>query len=209
MGEFWTNFWANALATLGLALAGWVLAKLYARWEFKQRPHRIAMAFDSESAQFKRYETIEKYQLTRVFFVVGVVNNTGYDLREVQAFVLGVQEYRGTRERHPLQPVGAPKGSDRINVPPSTNNRPSAYFEIAEMYLKEGEPEHVSDMAWLSVTYGESALAFSSHVQISIEGEGFAIEGEFHVYTRTNGYTDDNGKWHEPGKVGLHVRRLR
>jgi len=206
-GDFWTNFWANALATLGLGFAGWVATRVYARWELHRRPGRIAFAFDGSSEQFKRYQTIEKYQLTRVYFVVGVINRTAHELKGVQCFVLGVREDRRIGERRPLQPVGEPKGSERVNIPPSTTDQPTAYFELAEMYLRNDEPEASSDMAWLCVTYGENMLGFSSHVRISLEGEGFALEEWFHVFTRTNGYHDEAGKWHGPGMVGLNVTR--
>lgn len=206
MHEFWISVYATIAAALILGSLGWLAQRFWVQQAARQLPSSVAIVFDGSSAQFKRYDTVRSGELkqTRTVYVLGVTNRSGATLHGVQCFVLGVDEYSGIQERRPLQPVGLPAHAERIDVPPSTNNQPSAYFEFVETYSQEADGGWV----WLCVPYGENQLPFIANVTVSLEGDGFQHEARFNVANRRFGYFDEQQEWHDVEMIPLTVTRL-
>lgn len=207
--NFWESVYATLVAALILGAFGWLAQQLWRRRAARLLPSQVSLVFDDSSAQFRRMETVAaspEVRKVRTVYVLGVLNTSGTTLQGVQCFVLGVDEYAGLQERRPLRPVGLPPHAERLDVPPSTNNQPSAYFAFVEDVTDTGTAE--DGWAFLCVPFGESLLPFVAHINISLEGEGFVCEARFQVSKRKPGHFNDEQEWNEVEILPLTVTKL-
>ena len=147
-------------------------------------------------------------------YVLGVVNNSRQTLHGVQCFVTGwdfqlAADYQ-VPPKQPLQPVGQAKGSERVDVPPSTNGQPSAYFEFVDHCAPTSSIDGANgNSPGLCAIFGFGQLPTVSKIDVSLEGDGFSIPARFSVATRQRSAEMLGGEYHDVRFLPLTVKRLR
>ena len=207
--DFWTKVYATIVAAAFLGVVGALARKFVTVRERRLLPSKVSIVFE-DSDQFRRYESVASEsgpKLTRTVYLVGAINNTRATLHGVQCFVDSVEEYQGPETaRRPLQPLGAAKYAERIDVPPSTNSRPSVYFQLVEDFTRTKLAE--DGWSWLCVQFGSAQLPFIAHVNISLEGDGFTKKARFSVSRRKRRAEELDGTYTDVQLTALTVRRL-
>lgn len=187
--EFWIGVYSTIAAALVLGALGWFAQQFWIARAKRLLPSRVSLVFE-ETDQYRRSESVQGKHDTfvRTFYVIGVVNRSGSTLHGVQCFVTDwdfeMLPDPSLPRKHPLQPVGQPKGAERIDVPPSTNNQPSAYFELVDILARSTASDSDGANPTLCSTYGLGSLPFNCTISASLEGDGFVLPALFSVATR-------------------------
>jgi len=101
-----------------------------------------------------------------------------------------------------------PNFAERIDVPPSVNGHPSAYFEFVEDRTEPDNPAQ-DTWSWLCVKYGEAMLPVVGHVDVVLKGDGFSKPATFTVSRRNRRAETLSGEYFDVQLTPLTVKRVR